>query len=177
MDKNQYISELYNELFEDVKCGGLADKYEFMTLTYDLLENEEFLALGNIKHHLHTSRLMHSLHVAYNSYYTCKKRDWDYKSVARGALLHDFFNVGNKNKNIPYRCLLGFCHPKMAMNKSLEHFELNYIEKNCILRHMFPMTIIPPKYKEAWMVILWDKIWGTRECFAFNRKFIVPVVA
>ncbi|UKI57134.1 MAG: hypothetical protein L6V81_07045 [Clostridium sp.] len=29
--------------------------------------------------------------------------------------------------------------------------------ENIILRHMFPLNITPPKYKEAWVVTLMDK--------------------
>ena len=35
---------------------------------------------------------------------------------------------------------------------------LNKKIENAILRHMFPLNIIPPRYKEAWIVSVVDKL-------------------
>ena len=34
---------------------------------------------------------------------------------------------------------------------------MNPIVENCIERHMFPLNITPPKYKESWIVTMADK--------------------
>lgn len=162
-DAKQQICALYNRVFSDVGRGTLEDEYEFMKITYEILENDEFRDMSHVSHHIYTSRLMHSLRVAYACYLTCKKRGWDYRSVARGALLHDWFRVDRGYVKRRVKMLLGFYHPRMAMNKALTVFDLNPIEQDCILRHMFPLTIVPAKYKEAWTVIYWDKVWGTKE--------------
>lgn len=164
-NKNLLITTYYEELFNDIKHKDINSQKEFIDLTFHIMENEEFLKLQNIRHHLHTTRLMHSLHVAYCSYYTCKKNNLDYKSITRAAILHDFFHIDNNYENLINRYLLGYSHPKMAANKALDFYDLNKLEYNCIIRHMFPLTFIPPKYKEAWIIIYWDKIWGIRECF------------
>ena len=41
--------------------------------------------------------------------------------------------------------------------------ELTEIEQNIIKRHMFPLTVIPPKHKESVIVCLVDKYVATKE--------------
>jgi len=52
----------------------------------------------------------------------------------------------------------GFTHPLTALNNASERFKLNRIESDIIRRHMFPLTLIPPRYKESWLVMIVDKI-------------------
>ena len=42
-------------------------------------------------------------------------------------------------------------------------FELTRREENIISRHMFPLNIVPPMCKEAWLVCLADKICASKE--------------
>jgi uncharacterized protein len=39
-----------------------------------------------------------------------------------------------------------------------------------IRRHMWPLTVIPPKYKEAWALTLVDKVLATRETLRKYQK-------
>ena len=53
----------------------------------------------------------------------------------------------------------GFTHAKEAYTNYLKYFK-EYENKrisNCIIRHMFPLNIIPPRYKESWLVTIADK--------------------
>ena len=43
-------------------------------------------------------------------------------------------------------------------------------EENIILRHMFPLTPVPPKYKEGWVVTLCDKYCATRELLIADHE-------
>ena len=43
------------------------------------------------------------------------------------------------------------------------------IEKNIIQAHMFPLSIVMPKYKESWIVVMADKICAMNE-IASNLK-------
>ena len=56
--------------------------------------------------------------------------------------------------------LHGFVHAKEALNNSKVHFNhlLNDKINNSIVRHMFPLNIIPPKYLEGWIITIIDKI-------------------
>jgi uncharacterized protein len=45
----------------------------------------------------------------------------------------------------------------------MKHFELNDIEKDIIVKHMWPLTFIPPKYQESLVVTFADKYVSSRE--------------
>ena len=132
-------------------------------LIEDILKNEEFLKLENIEHH-GTSRLKHSKRVSYYSYKLCKSMHIDYISAARAGLLHDFFisPIGRTKKE---RIKSVFTHPKKALETANTYFELNDIEQNIIISHMFPLYITLPQYLESWIVSIVDKIVGTYEFF------------
>lgn len=137
---------------------------EFYAIIKDLLDHEDIQKLGNIKHHGH-SILHHSLKVSFLSWKWGKFFKLCSHSIARGALLHDFFlydwskvNIHPDKKFYEIHKLHGFTHPVTALENSTRRFRLNKIEENIIIRHMFPLTIIPPKYKESWLVMLVDKI-------------------
>ncbi|MCD8018619.1 MAG: hypothetical protein LUF92_03280 [Clostridiales bacterium] len=53
--------------------------------------------------------------------------------------------------------LHGYRHPMIAADNAKQDYGINDIEENIIKRHMFPLTPIPPKYKEARIVCIADK--------------------
>lgn len=108
--------------------------------------------------HGHTSCLDHSLLVAYYSYYITKRLHLssDYRSIIRGALLHDFFLYDWHEKG-DRKGLHGFTHPKVALSNAEKYFPLNDKEKEIIVKHMWPLTLKFPRYKEAYIVSFADK--------------------
>jgi len=134
---------------------------DYTILVEDILENEEFNKLDAIEHH-GTSRLKHSKRVSYYSYKVCKILHLDYIAAARAGLLHDFFFSDNERTKKD-RIISVFTHPKKALKKAMEHFELNDKEQNIIVSHMFPINLILPEYIESWIVSTVDKIVGTYE--------------
>ena len=86
----------------------------------------------------------------------------NYSSLIRGALLHDYFLYDWHEKNREHR-LHGFHHPRKALKNAQEDFELTPTETNIILRHMFPLTPVPPKCMESWIVCVADKICSIKE--------------
>ena len=131
------------------------DNYEYKKIISDILNNREFKKIENYKHHS-TNRLEHSLRVSFYSYKICKKIGLDYKSAARGGLLHDFFL--NTYKDSIKRKLLQN-HPYIALYNANKHFKLNDTEKDIIKSHMFPVnTKTVPKYKESYIITFVDKI-------------------
>lgn len=128
---------------------------EFLNIVSDILENEEFQKLKNIKHH-DTDRFDHSLRVSYYSYLITKALRLNYKATARAGLLHDFFLEENYKEKISKRLDTLLKHPKFALETASKYYELSDLEKDIIVSHMYPVTMNPPKYLESWIVDLVD---------------------
>lgn len=88
----------------------------------------------------------------------------DRSSLVRGALLHDYFLYDWHEKN-EYHNLHGFTHPGRAFRNACRDYELNDKEKDIIRKHMFPLTPIPPKHLESFMVCIADKWCAICETF------------
>jgi len=143
---------------------------EFAEIVNPLLEKEELKRLADFKHHWNKSRLDHSLEVAWLSYMVSKQLSWDYTSATRGALLHDLFHYDWATEGPR---LHGFRHPRICLKNAEKVVDLNVREKNTIVRHMWPLTVVPPRYPEAWSVCLADTYCGLRdyvEVFKHLRK-------
>ena len=143
---------------------------EYKKIVKDIFRNVEFKKLCNIEHH-GISRMEHSIKISYYSYRIAKKLGMDYVSVARGGLLHDFFLDGDE-RNRKRKFLDTFVHPKKALSTSINYFNVNEIEKNIIVSHMFPIYLSLPKYKESFLVNFVDKVIGCKELIrGFGCKF------
>lgn len=145
----------------DITCEILNDD-EFLDIVVPILESKEFQKRKEWKHHENCSLYEHLLAVSYLSYKICKKKNWEYKDAAIGGLLHDFYfkpwqeHLGEKK---PFFKQHGFVHAHEAVINSYKFFPdlMNERIENIIERHMFPLNIIPPKYKEGWVVTYADK--------------------
>lgn len=136
---------------------------EYYEIVNEILNHEEFIKRKGYMHHGKISVYDHSLKVSIMAYKISKKlKIGDYKKAAIGGLLHDFYYKpwqSDKTKK-PLFKKHGFTHAREALENSKKYFP-NYIDEktsNIILRHMFPLNIIPPKYKESWVVTIADKI-------------------
>ena len=102
--------------------------------------------------HSDISVYKHCISVAYTSVELADRLAWNVnrRELIRGALLHDYFLYDWHEKN----------------------FKLTIREENIILRHMFPLNVVPPMCKEAWLVCLADKICASKETVAgrIHRK-------
>lgn len=135
---------------------------EYISCISDLLENNMIHDLDNYVHHLNYSRLEHCLHVSYLSYMVCKKRGLNYPAAARGGLLHDFYFYDSRHDK-PERGIHCLCHPAIALENAEKHFQLNEVERDIIAKHMWPVTLKPPKYQESFVVTFLDKYCAARE--------------
>lgn len=143
---------------------------EFYEIISDIYEHEEFLKLKEFYHH-NSSIYDHVMKVSYFSYKACKVLNLDYQSAARGGLLHDFFLYDWRNHDVPdlpEDKFHGIEHPKISVANAEKHFTLNDIEKDIIIKHMWPLTLVPPKYKESFIVSFADKYLASKE---FVNKF------
>lgn len=80
------------------------------------------------------------------------------RDLVRGALLHDYFlyDWHHADKENPHR-LRGFHHPARALKNAEREYELTDRQREIIIKHMWPLTIIPPMCREAWLVTAADK--------------------
>lgn len=108
--------------------------------------------------HGDTTCLLHATAVAYYSIKLAKalRINVSKDELMRGALLHDYFlydwHDGKKERRIH-----GFTHPGTALKNAMQDFDLTSRECDIIEHHMFPLTPVPPKYKESVIVCLVDK--------------------
>lgn len=137
------------------------DKIEYYKIVNKILENEEFKKRKEFSHHGSITVYDHSIAVSKLAYKIAKLTKRDYRVAAISGLLHDFYYEpwqGNyKSKKILEKH--GFVHAKEASENSKIHFPeyMNKKIENTILRHMFPLNKIPPRYIEGWIVNLADK--------------------
>ena len=148
---------------------------EYKKIVKDILRNSDFKKMYNIEHH-GISRWEHLIKISYRSYVLAKKLKLDYKSVARGALLHDFYFDGDERSK-KRKFFDTFSHSKRALETSLNIFEINEKEQNIIVSHMFPVYPFSlPKSKESILVDVVDKVIGSGELlrehhYRFKYKF------
>lgn len=142
---------------------------------YFIKKVKQFLAIERVKQlddyiqHGNVTCLEHSLSVAYSSFLFCRKFHIkvDTDSLIRGAFFHDFF-LYDWHIYHPSHRLHGFRHPFTAYKNAKKLFHLTSVEKDIIMKHMWPLTVIPPKYKESYIVCLMDKICSLSETFHLN---------
>lgn len=141
---------------------------EFMKYVGHLIDHPRFQRLAGIIQHQHSTRMEHSINVAYTSFRIARKLGWDSKSTARGGLLHDLFyydwRVTKFNKGHAW------VHPRIAVRNARKLIDLNKKEEDIILKHMWGATIAPPRYKEGYIVTMVDKYWAVREAARPLRK-------
>lgn len=157
--RKQIIKKLNEEKWLDGKeC--LNDK-RYMECVYDIMNNEKFKEMNNYIQHGTTTTLEHCISVSYISYKICKYYNFDYISAARGGLLHDLFlydwHTHCKETGNHFH---GLTHPRTALNNAKKYFDLNDVERDIILKHMWPLTVIPPKHMEGYVVMYADKYCG-----------------
>lgn len=128
----------------------------FMAVASPILSHKEFLKTKSIVHHGNT-RYNHSVRVSYTAYKLSKALGFDTDASIRAGALHDFFLVRD-DKNIMTSTKMLIEHPKIAKENAIKYFGVNEKEQNIIESHMFPISNVAPKSKEAWIVSLSDKI-------------------
>lgn len=144
---------------------------DFINIINDLLENETVKKMHNYRQHYETSCFNHCLIASYYCYKYCKKFNLDYISCARAAMLHDLFLYDWRKRQNGRKGLHAFTHPKTAYENASKLFNLNKKEADIILKHMWPVTIILPKYKESYILTLVDKYCAINESYQeiYNR--------
>ena len=139
---------------------------EYQSLIQELIENDEVKKMKKFNQHCNTSCYEHCYNASYYCYLISKKLHWDYKSSARGAMLHDLYLYDWRLPN-DSGGLHAFKHGRIAFENASKFFKLNSTEEDIIRRHMFPATLIPPKTKEGFLLTLVDKYCAVIEIWQY----------
>lgn len=93
------------------------------------------------------------------------------RDLVRGALLHDYFLYDWHDKEYlsQRKRFHGFHHPKTALKNADKEYQLTDIQRDIIVKHMFPLVITPPIYREAWVVTAADKYCSLMETLRIRK--------
>jgi uncharacterized protein len=126
----------------------------------DIMESDKFKESASYIQHGSMTVDKHCINVARYSLILADKLgiNCNWEEMIRGALLHDYFQYDwHDNKTDMRRRLHGFYHPGIALHNAVREYTLTPREKDIIKKHMWPLTLIPPICREAWMVSAADK--------------------
>lgn len=131
---------------------------EYLDCVKDLIEIDDVHKLKDFSQHLKTSRFQHSLNVSYYSFLLARKFHLDAYSTARAGLLHDLYFYDWREKDTrPMEGRHCSIHPQIALENAKKATQINPVMEDCIVHHMWPMTLHCPKTKEGWIVQAVDK--------------------
>lgn len=173
--------DLYEEYLKTYK---LTDENSdgFLELVGELINTDEVQSLKEFEQHLEIDRLQHVLGVSYLTYKICRNLGWNYEEATRAAVMHDLvYYDWRDGVTGAWHKGHGYKHPKYAaMNARELCSDLTEREENMIRCHMWPFTVVPPKFKEGYIVLFSDKYCATREIFyslskKYKEKFLEDV--
>ena len=135
----------------------------YMDIVKDIIENEMVQEMKQYRQHFNVSCFDHCLYVSYNLYLLCKKHKLEYASAARAGLVHDLFLYDWRKRQEGRKGLHAYTHARTAYENAKTIFNLNKKEKDIILKHMWPVTLGIPRYKETFLMTYVDKYFAYSE--------------
>ena len=150
---------------------------QFWDAFLELRENPLIQKLKQYPNHKISNLYDHSSRVAVCAYDLSRRLHIciNGKSLAKGAMLHDFYLYhARANQDISVReHWLG--HPKTALMNAEKVFHLTELEKNIILSHMWPLNFLHfPRSREAVLVSAADKICACGELI-LKRNYVKKI--
>jgi len=143
---------------------------EYYKNVQDIISHEKFTMMDEFIQHGNITCLEHCLYVSYVSFRVSKFFRFNKRETARAGLLHDFF-LYDWHGEKPYDGLHGFYHAGIALENARKYFHLNDIEEDIIGKHMWPLNLSLPKYKESVVVILSDRYCTLMEVFKIAKLY------
>lgn len=143
---------------------------EFYNTIIDIAKHPVVLQMKNYNQHYNCTCYDHCLHVAYYSFLICKKLHLDATSMARAAMVHDLFLYNWRKRENGRKGFHAFTHGKTAYENASKLFSLNKKQKDIILKHMWPVTPIPPRYLESFIITLTDKYCALEESYTYYSE-------
>jgi len=144
---------------------ALADM-EFWKIAAPVLALTDVARLSRYPHHRGKTRLDHVKEVAYLSFLLGRRLSLDCNAITRGALLHDLFFYDWLREGPR---LHGFRHHTIALDNAKKITNLSQKEEDIIKKHMWPLTVVPPRYPESLLVSLVDTFCSTRDYLPLKK--------
>lgn len=136
---------------------------DFFDCVNDIYFSPEVQSLKKYPQHDKIDRLQHITSVAYLTFRVCRHFGLDYRKAARAATMHDLFYYDWHENDWSHRPH-GYRHPKFAAaNAKLLCGGLDRKSEMMIIRHMWPLTPLPPTSPEGMVLSLADKYCASRE--------------
>ncbi|MFZ2951097.1 MAG: phosphohydrolase [Desulfuromonadaceae bacterium] len=146
--------------------SALADA-EFRKTATPVLALPDVARLSQYPHHRRKTRLDHVKEVASLSFLLGRRLSLDGDAIIRGALLHDLFFYDWLREGPR---LHGFRHHTIALNNARRITRLSQIEEDIIKKHMWPLTLVPPRYPESLIVSIVDTYCTIRDYLPLDRQ-------
>lgn len=143
---------------------------EFNEIVKEMITNETVLEMKKYRQHCDIDCFAHCYYVAYTSYKVAKKLNLDYVSITRAAMVHDLFLYDWHAPKGDRKGFHAFTHGKCACNNAVKLFELSEKEKDMIIKHMWPVTLMPPKSIEGFLLTVIDKYCTLKETMRYLSK-------
>lgn len=178
--KKYYSEDVIKDIdYQIVKNPFFPKWYEIVE---PILRNDEFQKRKLFPHHHNITVWEHSVLVSFRSFLLGRIFKADERVCAIAGLLHDFYPwswmysknledldggkylIEVRTKHSLFK-KHGFTHALAASKNYVKYFPELEDKKitNSIKRHMFPLNIIPPRYKEGFIVTLVDKFNSCQE--------------
>lgn len=153
----------------------------FEEIIQDLLEDPDVQKMRMLPQHSKGGNCLdHSLYVSYLSFLICRRLGLNYVSAARAGLLHDFSLRNWDEDEMGVKRL--WKHPHLALENASARYDLSDLEKDIIVKHMWPLTRPLPRHRESFVVSVADKMCAVMEmCRLYRvlrvRKYLLAVTA
>lgn len=177
---NYYDKNLIKNIDPSIVLNPLFD--DWLIYVEDILLSDEFQKRKLFPHHHNLSVWDHSILVSFKAFLAAKYFNADARICAIAGLLHDFYTQawlysddlakledGKYLKDYGVRKPLfkmhGFTHGADAASNYVKYFpELEHKKiTDAIKKHMFPLTLGIPKYRESFIITTIDKLNSVRE--------------
>ena len=154
--------ERQKELHRQIKAAAGED----ILKSRNFRTTREHIQHGNMTVNNHCMNVArYSLAFSDKLHITCNR-----KELIIGALLHDYFLYDwHDEEHVKLYRFHGFRHPGVALKNASQDYRLTEREKDIIRKHMWPLTVVPPMCREAWIVSAADKWCSLMETFHMHR--------
>lgn len=165
------MGKLYKAYISSYKMDT-ASWRDYLDAAGDIYNSPQLKSLEKYEQHFKINRLQHIRSVAYLSFLVSRKLGLNYVEAARAATMHDLFYYDWREDDLSHK-LHGYRHPGFALKNAYYLCgTLSPRERDIIKKHMWPLTVLPPKYPESYVVTAMDKYCAAIEMYySFSKKY------